>query len=156
MSDLERRIAKLEAAEEIRHLKVRYAQACDRGYHPEDMVPLYTEDAYWTDVSGHFGTYDGLEAICGFFSGVSSSMTWAKHYMISPVIEVADDVRTATGHWYLWQSCTLDGQATWIVGTYNDQYRNEDGVWKFSRMEVSFDTITPIDKGWELERFKSS
>jgi hypothetical protein len=34
-NDLETRIAKLEAVEEIRRLKARYADVCDTGYDPD-------------------------------------------------------------------------------------------------------------------------
>ena len=43
MSDIEIRLAKLEAAEDIRHLKARYARICDTGYSPDAMGPLFTE-----------------------------------------------------------------------------------------------------------------
>jgi hypothetical protein len=151
--DLSLRVAKLEAAEDIRSLKARYAKVCDTGYKPEGMAPLFTEDAVWTDVTGRFGTHDGRDAICDFFAGVSGSIGWAAHYMIAPSIKVNDDLETATGSWYLWQPCTIDGKAIWLAGTYEDQYRKEDGAWKMSRLELTLEAVTPFDDGWVKQRF---
>ena len=57
---LERRLARLEAAEEIRQLKARYAEVCDTGYEPERMVPLFTADAVW-DGGERFGADRGVD-----------------------------------------------------------------------------------------------
>jgi hypothetical protein len=150
---LEKRVARLEAAEEIRALKARYAKVCDVGYPPDGMVPLFTEDAVWTDTTGRFGTHDGRDAICEFFAGVSGQIAWAAHYMIGPNIQVNDDLETATGTWYLFQPCTIDGQATWLAGSYVDEYRKEDGDWKMSRLELTLETVTSFDQGWAKEQF---
>ena len=104
---LDARVARLEAVEEIRVLKARYADVCDTGYDPDRMLPFFTQDAVW-DGGERFGRYEGIDAIYGFFRDVSSQITWALHYMIAPVIEVSDD-GTATGSWYLWQPCTVVG-----------------------------------------------
>ena len=151
--DLELRVAKLEAAEEIRRLKARYAKVCDTGYKPAGMEPLFTEDATWKDTSGRFGKHVGREAICDFFGGVSDQIAWALHYMVAPSIEVADDLENATGTWYLWQPCTIDGQPVWLTGTYFDRYRKEDGVWKMAQLELNLETISPFEEGWVKRPF---
>src|SRR5262245_61142086 len=152
----ETRLAKLEAAEQIRHLKARYAAVCDTGYTPDRMVPLFTADAVW-DGGERFGRHEGIDAIYRFFDGVSSQIVWALHYMVAPIVEVADDLETATGSWYLWQPCTLvtdDGpRAVWLTGTYADRYRREDGGWRFSEVRLDCQTISPIEEGWVVRPF---
>lgn len=148
------RIARLEAIEEIRSLKARYAKACDNGYQPKDMVPLFTRDAVWRDTTGRFGTHEGIDAICAFFEGVSDSITWAGHYIILPDIEVDADLRSAKGTWYLWQPCTIDGEAIWMAATYYDEYRKEEGEpWKMSRLDLSLDWVTSFEEGWAKRPF---
>lgn len=153
---LEARVAKLEAIEQIRQLKARYAKVCDTGYDPERMAPLFTRDAVW-DGGPRFGRYEGLDEIRGFFAGVSSQITWALHYMVAPDIEVADDLETATGAWYLWQPCTVvadDGpRAVWLTGTYADRYRREQHGWKFSEVVLDCQTISPVEEGWVRRPF---
>jgi hypothetical protein len=152
----ETRLARLEAAEQIRHLKARYAAVCDTGYTPDRMVPLFTEDAVW-DGGERFGRHEGMGAIYRFFDGVSSQIVWALHYMVAPIVEVADDLETATGSWYLWQPCTLvtdDGpRAVWLTGTYADRYRRVDDAWRFSEVRLDCQTISPLEEGWVRRPF---
>jgi hypothetical protein len=155
-SEPELRLAKLEAAERIRELKARYADVCDTGYDPERMRPLFTRDAVW-DGGERFGRYEGFEAIYGFFAGVSSEIVWALHYMVAPIVEVADDLETATGSWYLWQPCTVVGpdgpQAVWLTGRYADRYRREAKEWRFSEVRLDVQTISPLEHGWARRPF---
>lgn len=149
--DLAQRIAKLEAVEEIKKLKSRYAQACDDGYNPETMRSIFANDAVW-DGGEAFGRHEGQDAICEFFAGVSSSITWALHYMIAPEIEVADDAKTATGTWYIWMVSTMETDAgptpTWVAGLYSDEYRLEPEGWRISNLEVDLQIISPYEDGW--------
>jgi hypothetical protein len=156
VDELRNRVARLEATEDIRRLKARYAAVCDSGYLPDRMAPLFTEDAVW-DGGERFGRYEGIDEIRGFFAGVSSEITWALHYMVAPSIEVADDLVNATGSWYLWQPCTVvtdDGErAVWLTGTYADRYRNEGGEWRFAEVVLECQTISPIEEGWVVRPF---
>ncbi|HZR93978.1 MAG TPA: nuclear transport factor 2 family protein [Gaiellaceae bacterium] len=150
------RLARLEAIEEIRALKARYAAVCDTGYDPERMRPLFTADAIW-DGGERFGRHEGFDAIHAFFAAVSRQITWALHYMVAPVIEVADDLASARGSWYLWQPCTVVGpggpQAVWLTGTYADRYRREPDGWKFAEVTLDCQTITPYEDGWVRRPF---
>ena len=64
------------------------------------------------------------------------TIVWALHYIVAPLIEVADDGRTATGSWYLLEPCTIATEAgpraMLISGRYADRYRLEPDGWKFS------------------------
>ena len=148
---VEERLARLEAAQEIRHLKARYAEVCDTGYEPDRMVPLFTRDAVW-DGGERFGRHEGIDAIYRFFDGVSDRIVWALHYMIAPVIEVDDDGRTATGSWYLLEPCTMttdDGpRAMLLMGRYADRYRRTADGWKIAELVLDCQAITPLDEGW--------
>jgi SnoaL-like domain len=155
-AELESRIARLEAIEAIRVLKARYADVCDTGYDPMRMRPFFTEDAVW-DGGLRFGRYEGVDAVCGFFAGISSEITWALHYMVAPIIDVAPDGHTATGSWYLLEPCTIatdDGpRAMVITGRYADRYRLETDGWKFSEVKLDCQTISPLDEGWARKPF---
>jgi hypothetical protein len=79
------------------------------------------------------------------------------HYMINPVVEVDDDLVNAKGSWYLWQPCTLvtpDGpKAIWMSSLYADRYRKEGGLWRFSDMKVTVETMSSFAEGWAKRRF---
>lgn len=148
--------AALAAIEEIRRLKHVYADVCDSGYDPVRMEALFTEDAVW-DGGERFGRHEGRDAVCAFFAGVSSQITWALHYMLNPVIDVSAGGVEATGSWYLWQPCTVVGpdgpQAVWLTGRYADRYRREDDGWKFSLVDLDVACITPYEQGWAVRPF---
>jgi len=154
--ELGRRLDRLEAIEDIHTLKARYADVCDTGYDPVRMRPFFTSDAVW-DGGSRFGRHEGIEAVCGFFAGVSSEITWALHYMVAPIIEIADDGQTANGSWYLLEPCTIatdEGpRAMVITGRYADHYRLEPDGWKFSEVVLDCQTISPLDEGWARRPF---
>src|SRR5690349_15950704 len=106
-AELEQRVARLEAIRDIERLKIRYAEVCDAGYDPAEIAELITDDAVW-DGGDLLGRHEGKAAVCEFFAGAKEHITWALHYMVAPVVEVDDDLRTARGSWYLWQPCTIE------------------------------------------------
>lgn len=150
--DLEHRIARLEAIEQIKQLKATYADACDDDYNPERMFHLFTADAVWEEPTT-FGVFHGRDAICEFFRGVSAPISFALHYTDAPLIEVADDLQTATSDWYIFMPATIDGAPVWLMATYNDRYAVEDGVWKMAHVKVNFESLTPFEDGWVRTRF---
>lgn len=145
---LEDRIAALEATAQIRALKSDYAKACDTGFPLDVMRELFTEDAVWTDITGTFGTHVGIDAICDFFTQAAGQITWALHYIVAPDIRVADDLQRATGTWYLWQPCTIEGTPTLLGGTYADEYAFVDGRWRISRLALDLQLLAPLESGW--------
>jgi hypothetical protein len=155
-SDLERRVAKLEAVEDIRRLKARYAADCDDGYDPSRLAALFTADAIW-DAGPMFGRHVGSEEIYRFFDGVSRTLTWASHLMIDPSIDVADSLVDATGTWYLLQPATMshggEQKAVWISGFYRDTYRKEDDTWRFAQVTLDVHYVSPHDEGWVRRPF---
>jgi hypothetical protein len=155
-ADPDTRLARLEAVEHIRALKARYAAVCDAGYDPDGMRAIFTADAVW-DGGERFGRHEGIDAIRAFFAGVSNQIVWALHYMLNPIIEVGDDLETATGSWYLWQPCTVVGehgpQAVWLTGTYADRYRRDGGSWRIAELLLDCQTISPFEEGWARRPF---
>ncbi len=145
--ELERRVARLEAIEAIKQLKTVYAEACDDDYDPVKMFPLFCTDAVW-EAPGAFGRFDGRDAICEFFGGVSAPISWALHYTDAPLIEVADDLLSATADWYIFMPATIDDAPIWLMATYSDRYRVEDGAWKFAHVAVDIQRLTPFADGW--------
>ena len=158
-ADLETRVAKLEAIEDIRRLKARYAELCDDGYKPEGLSALFTADAIW-DAGPEFGRHVGKDEIYRFFDGVSKRLVWASHLMIDPSIEVADDLENASGRWYLLEPATQkegdEDVAVWISGVYTDTYRKEADGWKFAKVELVLHCIAPHDEGWVKTPFVGS
>jgi hypothetical protein len=73
--------------------------------------------------------------------------------LIAAIIEIAGD--TATGTWYLLQTCTYvkGNQAVWGAATYHDRYVRESGGWKFQHVRVESHFWTSFEEGWARMRF---
>lgn len=155
MRTVEHRLARLEAADQIRALKMRYAQLCDDGYPTDQLEKLFTADAVW-DGGEAFGHHEGWPSIKAFFDGASTQIAWAMHYTVAGDIHVADDAQSARATWYLWQPMTFDGRAVWLIARYADAYVIDGGEWKFTAIDLDVQALTPIDSGWVTERFIAS
>lgn len=158
---LEARISRLEDAEAIRDLKLTYARFCDSGYDADGILGLFdsTESISWeSDVFGH---HHGPDSIRSFFENVSSEILWAVHLMLNPIVRVSPDGRTATGSWYLLELATMVARhpqappdAVIMSGKYDDRFVKRDGVWRFQRIEIDFQQVSNLDRGWVEQRFR--
>lgn len=145
---IETRLTRLEAIEAIRALKMRYARFCDDGYPAEKIGALFVEDGVW-DSGEAWGTHVGRPAIEAFFREAPSKIRWAIHYTVSGDISVADDLKSATGRWYLWQPMTMviDGKDTpgILMADYVDHYVNVPGQgWLYSSLKVNVQKLIPL------------
>ncbi len=160
MNDLEARIQRLEDVQAIHDLKMAYAKLCDEGYDADGIVALFAaaEDVEW--VSDVFGTHEDRDGIHKWFDNVDEEIRWALHFMINPVIEVADDGRTATGRFYLLELATMsspdggDPDPVIMTGKYADDFVKEDGQWRFKRIEINFEQVSNLDQGWVKQQFR--
>ena len=99
MSSLEQRVRRLEAIDEIRQLKARYCDYCDRGYDPDGIAALYTEDGVW-DGGSTFGRREGREAIRRHFQGASDRISIARHQVMNPIIDIDLERGEAVNTWH--------------------------------------------------------
>ncbi|WP_432990083.1 nuclear transport factor 2 family protein [Dactylosporangium sp. CA-233914] len=156
MSDLDQRVAVLEAESAIKALKARYARLCDADYPPAELAALFTEDGVWEADRG-VGRHVGRAAIEEFFTGMCEQYVWAQHYMLTPSIQVAPDAKSARGSWYLLMPCieVVDGKkvARWMMGLYDDEYVWTDKGWMFSNTRLRFEVHADHATGWVPARF---
>lgn len=150
-TDVEHRLAKVEAGMDIKRLKAAYAGLCDIGYPAERLAATFTRDGVF-DGGQRFGVHSGHDELVSYFAAISADIVWAMHYMVTPAITVNDDLNTAQGTWYLWQPCTLavkgEQVPTWISGKYSDEYQRVGGTWLFSRVELVCETVTDTRSNW--------
>ena len=138
MSDLETRIAKLEAESDIRKLKARYLNACD-AKDVEAIRACFTEDAEIEFPP--LGSFD-LDGLMGIFNQMAATTPIIDvHHGHNGEIEVEGD--TATGRWNL-------GFATYdprnksfrmLASFYEDRYRKTDAGWLISYTKSTPRTI---------------
>lgn len=151
--DIEKRLSRVEDIDAIRNVKSMYAYWCDKDYNPTELGKLFVDDAKWE--SNALGNYYGRQEIEGFFASVSERLTWAHHFMINPMVEVADDGRSATGKWALIDLVTLVRKDTGkkdsvvITADYSDTFTKIDnGEWRFQSVNAALKLMAPLSEGW--------
>lgn len=151
--DFETRLSRMEDIEAIKNVKSLYAFWCDKDYNPTEIGKLFAEDAKWE--SNVLGNYYGRAEIEGFMAGISKRLTWAHHFMINPMVEVAADGRTATGKWALIDLVTLvrndtgKKDAVAITADYNDTFvKLPNGEWRFQSVYAGLKLMAPLKDGW--------
>ena len=97
-ASLDLRLRRIEACEAIRKLIAAYAVGADRKNDPAILGPLFSADAEWQldgvdHLIGRTAIAEGLSRIAQTY------VTWSLHYMVSPLIELADDALSATCRW---------------------------------------------------------
>jgi uncharacterized protein (TIGR02246 family) len=123
------RIERLVARADITDLLTRYAIGID-DQDWDAFADLWTDDAsFEVDAEGGFF---GKEAVLEFLEHCLPAGYVGKHFLSQPLVELADDLRTATVRtdvvWF-----TQDF-ATTIIGRYNDEVvRGDDGRWRIRR-----------------------
>ncbi|MBP0639913.1 nuclear transport factor 2 family protein [Cupriavidus sp. AcVe19-6a] len=148
---LSQRLHRLEAIEAVRRLVGEYARGADRRNDPCIMGPLFHEDAIW-EAAG-FGRYVGRDAITTHLAQIGAEqIVWSLHYMVSPVVEVNSDLRSARCHWYLWELAHIqeDGvrRAHWIGGWYNSELTEVDGIWRFLHVNLDLRLVHSNGEDW--------
>ena len=146
------RFRRIEACEAIRKLIATYAVGADRKNDPAIMAPLFSEKAEWhldgvADLVGRDAIAAGLSALARNY------VTWSLHYMVSPLIEVADDALSATCRWYLWELASMiqsDGSTadSWYGGWYDSRLSVHGGVWLLDWVRLDPRIASPNETPW--------
>ena len=152
---LARRVARLEAMEDIRRLRQMSAEAADPFMEIDALVGLYVPDGVMEFLS--FGTsYRGHDQIRAFLE--VNAFTWMFHCLIPLRIDVADDLQSATARWYLLEAATVHNGRTgaydpvWLAGRYEDRVVRVDGQWKFAHTSLTLELLCDYAEGWGTNR----
>jgi hypothetical protein len=139
-NDIENRLAALLDVEEIRQLRIRYAQCLDRG-HFEGFDEVFTPDARVAVADGEMAGLpaikEGLAEAYRFYDRDERGHYPFVHAITNHVVTVTGD--EATGRCYLIDFETAskpDPSPLLLLGIYADQYRRIDGVWRISGSEL--------------------
>ena|SRR5579872_429841 len=145
MGTTEERLQRLEDVEDIRRLKVRYADVCDSGFDADEIIALFTPDGVWD--AGEFGRFVG-EEMRAYWQETARITRLAVHYMINHVVDVGPGGIEATGRCYLLATADREGTAYWMAVKYEERYRKVDGRWLFAEMKLHPAFMTPFDQTW--------
>lgn len=148
MTDLEQRIARLEALEAIRDLDARYCRALDDGDW-DTLISLFTDDGEFVGLS----RARGPAALRTFFAGLADAGLTAFWHHVTNLEITLDGPDAARARSFLWQPCVQDGVPHIAAGRYIDTLRRVDGTWRYTTKQVAFDYFVPLTDGWDHGRF---
>jgi hypothetical protein len=151
VSELEKRIGRLEDLHDLRMLKFRYAALCD-AFAAAAAASVFAEDGIF-DLGEELGTFIGRDAIQSLFEETWADFEWAIHLMSNEELSVTADGREGGGVWRLWEPAVVRGQAVWIGGTYVDRYRKVEGAWHIATSTLRLEAVSPYERGWAECRF---
>lgn len=147
MHDLEQKVAWLVALEQIRRVIALYARAGDANNDPIAMGALFSADARWACAG--FGSFNGRAEITTELARIGRErILWSLHYPVAPIIDLAEDLLSAQGFWWLWELTTLrdaDGATArhWLGATYQADFVQAADGWKIQNLELDIKTIVP-------------
>jgi hypothetical protein len=139
----------IESHEAIERLQAAYGYYIDKGLW-DRAAALFSDHA--TYEYGQRGVYIGRRHIrkalelmgpAGLAKGQLND-----YPMLQPIIDVAPDNRTAKARWRSDVMLSRDGKGEWGEGEYENEYVNERGVWKLSKLHFYVTFFADYDKGW--------
>lgn len=152
ISDLEKEVRILRDEREIERLQRIY------GYYLEhwmagEIIDLFSDGP---DVGLEWpeGKYIGKEGVRRYFGSMENKDPEFMHQLmqLSPVIDVAEDGKTALGRWYSFGGVSLPkgGGVTqsFMNGIYENEYVKEDGKWKIKRIRWHMNFAARPGVGW--------
>jgi hypothetical protein len=157
-ADLAARASRLADHDTVENLQRIYGFYIDKGLWSE-AASLFTKDAE-LEIQGH-GVYRGRDRILAYMRAVGpeglQSGRLYDHMQLQPLTHVAADGKSALGRWHLFAQLAQHGQFhEWQTGIYENEYRNEGGIWKISRLHLYPTMITPYEAGWGKQSLPAS
>lgn len=135
--NLEQRIRRLEDREAIRTLISRYGLLVDQR-DIEQVGLLFTKDGVFRSIDGKIDS-SGRDAVIEQFHKRYAVLGPSNHFTHDIVTEFDEtDPDRATGWVNSHAEVVRNGAALWAALRYHDEYRREEGEWRFRRRELHF------------------
>jgi len=138
--------------DEVRNLQQKYGYYFDEALW-DQVLALFTDNAT-IEIANH-GQYVGKEGIRKYFYGLTAGRQGLvqgqlnNQYQLSPVITLSADGQTARARWRaLVQDGVFGQSANWGAGIYENEYVQQGGIWKISRMQLFVRFYAPYEGGW--------
>jgi hypothetical protein len=125
---------------------------------------FYTDKQLWTQAANLFAANGSIEVGGrGVYVGRDRVLAFLKlngpefpqpgrlfdQMQLQPVVHVAADGRTAKGRWHMFAQEAVHGEyAHWGLGTFENEYVKEGGVWKIQRLHLYTTMYTTYEDGW--------
>lgn len=146
--EVSRRLAKVEAIQDITRLKHTYWHYNDIGLLGAEIAALFTEDGVWSNAE--LGHYEGRDAIREFFNGASGALPFCAHVGMNEIIDIEGDTARAQWRCLLPGTFVEDGEkiSRLILIDYLDDFVRLDGRWFIRKLDILFNFNITLADGW--------
>ena len=148
LAALERQQTFIQARQDLGQTIARYARSLDEQC-DDDLAELFTDDVVlqsrpWTQ-RPLVGKPLALKALRNY----RRAFQCPRHFITNQQLAI-NDAGTASGYaaWLVVQSREEQSYCGW--GSYEWDFRYEDGLWKISRMLIVLDCMTTLERGWGM------
>ena len=151
LASLAQRVQRLQDETEVQNLQHSYGYYLDRKLW-DDVADLFADDGSWE--VGRQGVYVGRARIRAALEGFHGAPALRHgelfdHIMLAPVVTIAADGATASARSSQLSQIGLNGEfARWELGTYENEFVKQGGVWKLTAVRYFPRLSTDYDLGW--------
>jgi hypothetical protein len=142
-------LARTHSVRAIENLQAMYGYYIDKGQWKQ-AAALFSKDGNYE--FGQSGVYIGNTSIERGLSLMGSpgleQGQLNNYVMVQPIIHIADDNRTAKARWRSDVLLSRAGTGKWGGGVYENEYVNDNGTWKFSKLHYYVTFWGDYDAGW--------
>jgi uncharacterized protein (TIGR02246 family) len=126
LAELQRTVRRIADRQELADLVARYGRYVD-DRDLDAVGRLYTSDC---EFESREGPLRGRDAVIEYYRAQLASYTITYHYPHSQTVDFVDDA-TATGVVQAHAELAIGGTGVIVALRYTDEYRREDGAWRF-------------------------
>ena len=156
-------LGKLEALADAKELALARAHSVRAIENLQAMYGYYIDKGQWKKAASLFGKQGSYEfGQSGVYIGNASverglslmgpagldTAQLNNYVMVQPIIHVAPDNRTAKARWRSDVQLSRGGAGRWGGGVYENEYVNDNGTWKFSKLHYYVTFWGDYDAGW--------
>jgi hypothetical protein len=145
----ELQLARTHSVRAIENLQAMYGYYIDKGQW-KSAAGLFSKDGSYE--FGQNGVYVGnasIERGLSLMGPAGLEQGQLNNYvMVQPIIHIADDNRTAKARWRSDVLLSRGGTGSWGGGVYENEYVNDNGTWKFSKLHYHVTFWGDYDAGW--------
>ncbi len=146
LTKLEAEVRVLKDKDEIWRLISRYARAMDEEI-DDELAAIFTDDVAFETKPWSGGEQSGRDYVIRAFKSYQRRFGNRKRFIVNELIDVTGpDRATAWSNWLVLHANDGDSYAGW--GSYDWNCRRVNGHWLFSKMVITVDCMTTLEKGW--------
>jgi len=142
-------LARAGSVRAIENLQAMYGYYIDKGQWADAALLFHRDATYEFGQSGVYIGPDHIERALGLMGRPGLEPGQLNNFvMVQPIIHVDADNRTAKARWRSDVMQARGGKGRWGGGIYENEYVNDRGIWKFSKLHYYVTFWGEYEEGW--------